>query len=58
MAGDDVMGLEAVAAAHAAAGARDRAARVMERAIAMANRAGDDSLTSALKARLEQYRRP
>jgi len=58
MGGDDAMGLEAVAAAHAAAGARDRAARVMERAIAMANRAGDDSLTSALKARLEQYRRP
>ena len=57
MSGDDVMGLVVVAAAHAATGARDRATRAIERAIAVALRAGDDSLTSALKTRLDQYRR-
>ena len=56
--GEDAVGLEAVAAAYAAGRSRDRAARMIERAIAAAIRAGDDSLTAALKDRLEQYRRP
>ncbi|MBI2072684.1 MAG: hypothetical protein HYT81_06565 [Gemmatimonadetes bacterium] len=55
---EDAAGLEAVAAAYAATGARGRAARSIERAMAAATRAGDDSLGVALANRLEQYRRP
>lgn len=45
----DAVGLSTVAAAFAAAGARDRAARSTERAVAAAVRAGDDSLAAALR---------
>ncbi len=55
---EDAVGLEAVAAAYAAAGARDRAVRLAERAIAVASRAGNDSLSAALANRLQKYQRP
>lgn len=54
---EDAVGLEAVAAAYAAAGARDRAAPLTARAVAAARRAGDDSLTIALENRLRELRR-
>jgi tetratricopeptide (TPR) repeat protein len=55
---EDVAGLAALAAAQAAIGERDRATRSIERAIAVARRAGDDTLTSALEHRLSRLAPP
>lgn len=56
--GKDPIMFEALAAAYAALGARDRAVRAAEQAVALASRAGDEDLATALRHRLlEQLRK-